>query len=193
MKLAEEYLAQLEAAYRGSGEWEEWLHFYHASHGASAEDLAALRCAYPDLPDSLADLLSLVDGSYFRNYGGEKFAVYMLGSDIPEYPYYLLSAAEMLADQTMIADTYDFFWEPDFRDALDERISDTLSGIRWLHFSDCMNNGGTSQLFIDFTPSPKGKKGQIVRYLHDPDEFAVIADSFDDYLRDIMAARFDFI
>mgnify|MGYP005767334001 FL=1 len=193
MKLAEEYLAQLESAYRDSGEWEEWLHFYHASHGASAEDLAALRCAYPDLPDSLADLLSLVDGSYFRDYGGEKFAVYMLGSDIPEYPYYLLSAAEMLAEQTMIADTYDFFWEPDFRDVLDERISDTLSGIRWLHFSDCMNNGGTSQLFIDFTPSPKGKKGQIVRFLHDPDEFAVIADSFDDYLWDIMAARFDFI
>lgn len=41
-----------------------------------------------------------------------------------------------------------------------------------------MNNGGTSKLFIDLTPSETGKKGQIVRYLHDPDELKVIADSF---------------
>ncbi len=49
----------------------------------------------------------------------------------------------------------------------------------WLHFSDCMNNGGTSQLFIDFFTRARGqKKGQIVRYLHDPDELVVIAESF---------------
>ena len=49
-----------------------------------------------------------------------------------------------------------------------------------------MNNGGTSQLFIDLTPSEKGKKGQIIRYLHDPDELKVIADSFDEFLRILM-------
>lgn len=46
-----------------------------------------------------------------------------------------------------------------------------------------MNNGGIYTLFIDFTPSPKGTIGQIWRYLHDPDEIIVIADSFDDYLQ----------
>ena len=45
-----------------------------------------------------------------------------------------------------------------------------------------MNNGGTSQLFIDLTPSEKGVKGQIIRYLHDPDSLEVIANSFDEYL-----------
>ena len=53
--------------------------------------------------------------------------------------------------------------------------------------------GGTSQLFIDFSPSEKGVKGQIVRFLHDPDEIAVIADSFDEYLEKLMEYELDFI
>ena len=65
--------------------------------------------------------------------------------------------------------------------------------MNWLHFSDCANNGGTSQLFIDFSPSEKGVKGQIVRFLHDPDELMVIADSFDDYLKIIMDNVYPFI
>jgi len=35
----------------------------------------------------------------------------------------------------------------------------------WLCFSDCMNNRGTSSLFIDFDPTPEGTVGQIVRFL----------------------------
>ena len=56
-----------------------------------------------------------------------------------------------------------------------------------------MNNGGTSQLFIDFSPSSTGKVGQVVRFLHDPDEMVVIADSFDDYLRMLMKNDYCFV
>ena len=63
----------------------------------------------------------------------------------------------------------------------------------WLHFSDCMNNGGTSQLFIDFSPSEKGVKGQVVMYVHDPDELRVIAESFDEYLEMLIESGCDFI
>lgn len=56
-----------------------------------------------------------------------------------------------------------------------------------------MNNGGTSQLFIDFSPSSTGKKGQIIRFLHDPDELKVIADSFDDFLKKLMDDGYSFI
>ena len=65
--------------------------------------------------------------------------------------------------------------------------------MKWLHFSDCMNNAGTSQLFIDFSPSEKGVKGQIVRFLHDPDEIGVVADSFDEYLEELIESGLDFI
>ena len=56
-----------------------------------------------------------------------------------------------------------------------------------------MNNGGTSQLFIDFTPSEQGKKGQIIRFLHDPDEFRVIAENFEEYLQKLIDNEYDFI
>ena len=48
------------------------------------------------------------------------------------------------------------------------------------------------EIFI-ISPSEKGKKGQIVRYLHDPDEIKVIADSFDEYLEKLMEYGLDFI
>lgn len=55
-----------------------------------------------------------------------------------------------------------------------------------------MNNGGISQLFIDVSPFPKGKKG-IVRVQHDPDTLTVIADSFEDYLPMLMDKGYDFV
>ena len=56
-----------------------------------------------------------------------------------------------------------------------------------------MNNGETSQLFIDFSPSEKRVKGQIVRFLHDPDELIVIANSFNDYFQILMNKGYVFI
>ncbi len=76
---------------------------------------------------------------------------------------------------------------------VDEGICDDFDKLCWLHFSDCMNNGGTSRLFIDFSPSAKGKKGQVLRYLHDPDELVIAADSFDAYLQMLMDNEYDFI
>ena len=64
----------------------------------------------------------------------------------------------------------------------DDRILNDPANLKWLCFSDCMNNGGTSSLYIDFTPSDKGKFGQIIRFLHDPDELKVIADNFEEFL-----------
>lgn len=46
---------------------------------------------------------------------------------------------------------------------------------------------------MDFSPSEKGKRGQIVRFVHDPDEFRVIADSFDEYLQLLINTGYNFI
>ena len=46
---------------------------------------------------------------------------------------------------------------------------------------------------IDFSPSAKGKRGQVLRYLHDPDELVIVADSFDAYLQMLMDNGYDFI
>ena len=164
--------------------------------GASSTQLDALKEVYPDCPDSLLHLLAKVNGTHWQKYEKGEVSVLILGSDIAEYPYYLRSVEQILEDRTAndesIADIYDdlFLENPDM---VDKRIDpDVILGER-LCFSHCMNNGGTSTLFIDFNPTSKGTKGQVIRFVHDPDEYVVIADSFDAYLKMLIDDKFAFI
>ncbi len=194
MKIADNYLSSLKNAYYDNGGKETWDHFEQIKHGASKTDLEKLQEAFPAIPQGLLDLLEYVDGTYWRTYADEEIAFFFLGSDLNEYPYYLLSSKEMI-DNQHIAHTYyaDYIERKYDHVEIDNKITDTSTDLKWLHFSDCMNNGGTSQLFVDFSPSGKGKKGQIVRFVHDPDEFRVIADSFDEYLGLLINTGFNFI
>jgi len=196
MTIAEKYVAGLKEAYLSFGAHETWQHFENIKHGATKEDLAKIKEVYPLVPDSLLGLLEYVDGTHWREYQGESIVFFFLGSDVEEYPYYLSSSETMVKDQPnylshMLTDQIQ--WLKESGGQWDEKLTTDPDTANWLHFSDCMNNGGTSMLFIDFTPSPKGKVGQVVRYLHDPDEINVIADSFDEYLQKIMDSGYDFI
>ncbi|WP_160692244.1 SMI1/KNR4 family protein [Clostridium sp. C2-6-12] len=195
MKVVEEYVNALKKAYYDNGGKKSWDHFEKVMHGASSEDIKKLKEEYPYVPDSFVKLLEYVDGTYWREYEGEKITFYILGSDVYEYPYYLLSVNQILESKNEAVDFYADYVNREYGDEVevDERIIDCSNDMKWLHFSDCMNNGGTSQLFIDFSPSVKGIKGQVVRFLHDPDEIQVIADSFDEYLQKLINNGIDFI
>ena len=201
MSIAEKYISGLKKAYYDNGGREEWDKFESVIHGASDEDIAKLKEVYPEAPDSLIELLKFVDGTYWREYQGKKITFFFLGSDIDGYPYYILSAREMAHDDGMDFEYYADYVNREFDDdndyiddvEIDEKIIDDADKLKWLHFSDCMNNGGTSQIFIDFSPSEKGVSGQVVRFLHDPDEIEVIADSFDEYLQMLIDNNFNFI
>lgn len=191
---AQQYITGLKKAYYENEVEESWDHFEKIKHGATKDNIEKLTGLYPDIPDALVILLNYVDGTYWREYEGEKIAFYVLGSDMEEYPYYFLSSAEMIKNHNISVKYYSDYIERKYEEVeIDEKITDTTKDLKWLHFSDCMNNGGTSQLFIDFSPSEKGTQGQIVRFLHDPDEFSVIADSFEDYLQMLMDKDYDFI
>ncbi|WP_294251569.1 SMI1/KNR4 family protein [uncultured Chryseobacterium sp.] len=192
--IAEQYVAGLKKAYFENQGKESWDHFEKIKHGAAEENIRKLRELYPEIPEALIDLLKYVDGTYWREYNGEKIAFYFLGSDMEEYPYYLLSSGEIIENHDLAARYYKDYIEREYDEVdIDETITATVDGLKWLHFSDCMNNGGTSQLFIDFSPAEKGTTGQIVRFVHDPDEFSVIAGSFEDYLKMLMDKGYDFI
>ena len=194
MEIVKQYLAGLEKAYFDNGAKETWEHFEKIKHGATNEDIEKIKNLYPEVPNSLINLLEFVDGTYWREYKGEEITLYFLGSDVEEYPYYLLSSREIIENQNQAIEYYSDYIERKYEEVeIDEKITNQPNSLKWLHFSDCMNNGGTSQLFIDFSPSKKRKKGQIVRFLHDPDEFSVIADSFEEYLKKLIDNEYDFI
>ena len=197
MTLAEQYLEGLKAAYIDNGGEEAWQKLIDTAHGATEADLQSLRNCYPQVPESLLDLLYHIDGTYWREYEKGTICDLILGADeaMGGYPYYLLSAGQIVETKNEAFDFYADYINRKYEEVpIDERITSDASQLHnWLHFSDCMNNGGTSQLFIDFSPSATGKVGQVVRFLHDPDEMVVIADSFDDYLKMLMDREYCFI
>lgn len=191
--LAEKYLKGLQLAYYKSKQGKEWRDFETVYTGASKKDIDTLKALYPDVPATLIQLLEQVDGTYYRDYSGEKVTFYFLGSDIKEFPYYLLSADQIVKNKDAAGWLKEYVARDNLYDDVDEKITDKADNICWLHFSDCMNNGGGSQLFIDFSPSAKGKKGQVIRLLHDTDTLTVIADSFDEYLQMLINKKYDFV
>lgn len=194
MNIVEKYLEELKKAYYKNGGKEYWDKFEKIKAGATEENIKKIKEEFPETPDSLIELLKIVDGTYHREYQGEKITFYFLGSDVMGYPYYLLSSNQILENKKDGYYLFGGYIDGGYEDVeVDEKITDDSEKIKWLHFSDCMNNGGTSKLFIDFSPSEKGKKSQIVRYLHDPDEIEVIADSFDEYLEKLIEHGLDFI
>lgn len=191
--LASAYFMGLKKAYLDQQAQAEWDHFESVVHGASEDDLAQLQALYPDVPKTLLELLRLADGTYWRAYQGEEIAFFFLGSDLEEYPYYLLSAKQMAETRDEAREFLDYLIARESDGPVDDAVTRDLEHLCWLHFSDCMNNGGTSQLFLDFSPSETGTKGQVLRYVHDPDKLSVIADSFDEYLQTLMDGGYDFI
>lgn len=195
--LVERYILGIKEAYCKRGGTDKWTAFEDVVEGASEEDLQKIKELYPDVPASLIELLSYIDGTYFREYKDKKICLYLLGSALEEYPYYLLSSQRIVKNEGLAYDYYSEYvnreFDPDEGVDIDGKIVDDASKMKWLHFSDCMNNGGTSQLFIDFSPSPSGKAGQVVMFVHDPDSLEVIADSFDEYLSKMIDTGFDFI
>jgi len=165
------------------------------TEGATGTQLEQLKARFPQCPATLIELLSRINGTYWQPYGDKEVCLLMLGSDVLEYPYYLKSVEQIVGPSL-----YDGSINQIYGDDLIEMSGLTGEGIdpdidigQWLCFSDCMNNGGTSQLYIDFNPAPGGVSGQVIRFLHDPDSFEVIARDFDEYLRKLIDNGYNFI
>ena len=45
-------------------------------YGADKTDLETLQKLYPEMPESLIQLLSIVDGTYWREYEGKQYGIY---------------------------------------------------------------------------------------------------------------------
>lgn len=163
----------------------EYQTFITNKKGITDEEMKDLLKEYPDIPTTLLELLKYSNGT----------DIHFFQSDVDDgkYPYYLISSSEMIKTKNIVQEHYSDFITREFDDEVDDKITDDINNIKWLLFSNCTNGGATSQLFIDFTPSEKGKKGQVVRYLHDPNSMIVIADSFDQFLSQIINSNYTFI
>lgn len=164
--------------------------------GATPDQLEQLLDAYPLCPPSLLQLLGKINGTHWQTCGDREIAVLILGSDLFQYPYYLRSVEQILEDRQQynesIRAVYGQYLDQK-PEILGKYLDPDINMGERLCFSHCMNNGGTSKLYIDFSPASGGVVGQVVRFVHDPDEYRVIASSFDEYLRYQMSIDFEFV
>ena len=75
MNIAQKYVDGLKKAYYENGGEKQWNNFERVVYGISKGDMEKLRILYPDIPDSLLQLLEIVDGTYWRKYAEEKITL----------------------------------------------------------------------------------------------------------------------
>lgn len=181
------YLNHLEKAYQEFAPT-AWAEASAAWEGASEEDLEQLRAKFPHIPDELVELLRRIDGTFWRQYARAKVGLPLLSAS--GINFYLLSANEML---NLGADTFldEYLRRTDEDVEVDDAITHQPETRCWLPIAYCTNNGGTSRLYLDFTPSDEGVVGQVVQYIHDPDKLLVCADNFAELLEDVVNEDFE--
>jgi cell wall assembly regulator SMI1 len=85
-------------------------------------------------------------------------------------------------------------WDPSSRQYVgyeqekprDRRIAPGWFHPQWLPFASF--DGNTLLLMQDYTPTPEGRVGQIIAFVHDPDEVCYVADDFASFLQGSLAA-----
>lgn len=158
---------------------------------ASEKEINFLASAYPNMPIELIELLKRINGSrslpFFPTDSEDSIA------------YDFCSIERMLAHAQHDTSWINLYWDEDSEfdkeDILDddelfaEEINPEALCKDWLLFAD----NGNSRLFIDFNPSDDGTMGQVVRYIHDPDMYDVVADNFSTYLQMIIDSDFEYL
>lgn len=130
MNIAQKYVEGLKKAYYENGGEMQWDNFENVVYGASKGDMKKLQELYPDIPNSLLQLLEMVDGTYWREYAEEKVTLLFLGSDMEEYPYFLLSARQMMDTKDDFRAWGDYLINREFDDIpVDEGICDDLGKL----------------------------------------------------------------
>ena len=143
----------------------EEIEAYHAVPGATEEELHSFEAQFRlELPEDFKTLYRYKNGS------GDLSLIWPQKGY--ERGYRLMSLQEIVKIKGYFQNTTRKM--TDFPDVinrkllrqLDERIKPYLFCRRWFPFAEY---AGSLYLMLDYDPSEKGKTGQIICYVHDPD------------------------
>ena len=77
----------------------------------------------------------------------------------------------------------DYFSSQDVEEMRDSRVKPYLFNKKWLPFAEYCDS---CYLMLDFDPDQEGQEGQIICYIHDPDEIIYVEESFTELIEEIM-------
>ena len=163
---------------------EEYLDDYLNISGASEEELQVFEERLGiRLPSDFKELYSYKNGSKY-------FSILPCVIDQRELPFSIMSLQEMenckkyfQNRDALLTDFPDYFSNQELENMRDSRIKPYLFNKKWLPFAQYCDS---CYLMLDFDPDREGQEGQIICYIHDPDEIIYVAESLTELIEEIM-------
>jgi len=135
------------------------------------------------LPEDVKELYRYKNGSKF-------FSILPCVIDKRDMAFNLMSIQAMEKSKgyfqnkdALLTDFPDYFTKEDIERMKDERIKPYLFNKKWFPFAEYCDS---CYLMLDFDPGKEGKEGQIICYIHDPDEVIYAAESLTELVDGIM-------
>ena len=163
---------------------EEYLADYQKISGASEKELQAFEERLGiRLPSDFKALYSYKNGSKY-------FSILPCVIDQRDLPFSLMSLQKMESCKkyfqnrdALLTDFPDYFSSQDLENMHDSRIKPYLFNKKWIPFAQYCDS---CYLMLDFDPDREGQEGQIICYIHDPDEIIYVAESLTELIEGIV-------
>ena len=154
---------------------EGYIDDYEEICGATDEDIKNFEEKFGiSLPEDVKELYRYKNGSKF-------FALFPCIIGERDMAFNLMSLEQVEKSKgyfqnkdALLTDFPDYFTKEDIERMKDERIKPYLFNKKWFPFAEYCDS---CYLMLDFDPGKEGKEGQIICYIHDPDEVIYAAES----------------
>ena len=162
------------------GYWEE----YQEIPGASQKEIEAFEKKLSiKLPKDFKELYSYKNGSKY-------FSILPSTIHDVEMSFSLMSLEQMEKTKqyfqnrdALLTEFPDFFIEEEIEKMRDSRIKPYLFHKQWIPFAKYCDS---CYLMLDFDPDKEGREGQIICYIHDPDEVIYAAAELLEFVDEII-------
>ena len=163
---------------------EGYIDDYEEICGATDEEIKSFEEKFGiSLPDDVKELYRYKNGSKF-------FALFPCIIGERDMAFNLMSLEQVEKSKgyfqnkdALLTDFPDYFTKEDIERMKDERIKPYLFNKKWFPFAEYCDS---CYLMLDFDPGKEGKEGQIICYIHDPDEVIYAAESLTELVDGIM-------
>lgn len=163
---------------------EEYIDDYREIEGASEEEISAFEEKFGiTLPEDVKELYRYKNGSKYLSILpcviDERDMAFCLMSlqDVEHTKKYFQNRDALLTEFSK------HFTSEDIEKMKDSRIKPYLFNKKWIPFAEYCDS---CFLMLDFDPDKEGKEGQIICYIHDPDEVIYAAESLTELIKGIM-------
>ena len=163
---------------------EEYIDDYREIEGASEEEISAFEEKFGiTLPEDVKELYRYKNGSKYLSILpcviDERDMAFCLMSlqDVEHTKKYFQNRDALLTEFSK------HFTSEDIEKMKDSRIKPYLFNKKWIPFAEYCDS---CFLMLDFDPDKEGKVGQIICYIHDPDEVIYVAESLTKLIEGIM-------